>query len=47
MRISGQIHLGIAGARQNLKDGMDPVVFQGLNPTGPEGEFGYKYSEPD
>jgi len=20
---------------------MDPVVFQGLNPTGPEGEFGY------
>jgi isoquinoline 1-oxidoreductase beta subunit len=26
---------------QLLKDGMDPFVFQGLNPTGPEGQFGY------
>jgi isoquinoline 1-oxidoreductase beta subunit len=40
MRISGQSILA-ALLPQNLKDGMDPVVFQGLNPGGTEGEFGY------
>ena len=36
MRISGQSIL--AGVfPQNIKDGKDPVVFQGLNPPGPEG----------
>jgi isoquinoline 1-oxidoreductase beta subunit len=40
MRISGQ-SISASLAPQNLKDGLDPVVFQGLNPTGPEGEFGY------
>src|SRR5712691_8441550 len=40
MRISGQSILA-ALLPQNLKDGMDSVVFQGLNPAGPEGEFGY------
>src|SRR6266571_1383610 len=40
MRISGQSILA-AVLPQNLKDGMDPVVFQGLNPAGPEAEFGY------
>ena len=40
MRISGQSILA-AVFPQNLKDGMDPAVFQGLNPGGAEGEFGY------
>jgi len=40
IRISGQSILA-ALLPQNLKDGMDPVVFQGLNPQGPEAEFGY------
>ncbi len=40
MRISGQSILA-AVLPQNLKDGMDPAVFQGLNPGGAEGEFGY------
>ena len=40
MRIAGQ-SISASLAPQNLKDGLDPVVFQGLNPTGPEGEFGY------
>jgi isoquinoline 1-oxidoreductase beta subunit len=40
MRISGQsIVAGIFP--QNIKDGRDPVVFQGLNAGGPEGAFGY------
>jgi isoquinoline 1-oxidoreductase beta subunit len=40
MRISGQSL--IAGLLpQLLKDGMDPLVFQGLNPGGPEGHCGY------
>jgi isoquinoline 1-oxidoreductase beta subunit len=40
MRISGQsIVAGIAP--QNIKDGKDPVVFQGLNPPGPEASIGY------
>jgi isoquinoline 1-oxidoreductase beta subunit len=40
MRISGQSILATV-LPQNLKDGMDPAVFQGLNPGGAEGEFGY------
>ena len=40
MRISGQSILA-ALLPQNLKDGMDPVVFQGLNPGGTEAAFGY------
>jgi len=41
VRLSSQSILA-AVLPQNLKDGMDPVVFQGWNATGPEGEFGYK-----
>jgi isoquinoline 1-oxidoreductase beta subunit len=40
MRISGQSILASL-APQNLKDGMDPVTFQGLNPSGNESTFGY------
>jgi isoquinoline 1-oxidoreductase subunit beta len=41
MRISGQsIVAGLVP--QNLVDGRDPVVFQGLNPSGAESRFGYK-----
>ncbi len=41
MRISGQsIVAGLLP--QNLVNGRDPVVFQGLNPSGPEGTFSYK-----
>lgn len=40
MRISGQsILAGIFP--QNIKDGKDPVVFQGLNAPGPEASLGY------
>ena len=40
MRISGQsILAGVAP--ENIKDGKDPVVFQGLNPPGPEASIGY------
>jgi isoquinoline 1-oxidoreductase beta subunit len=40
MRISGQsILAGVAPG--NIKDGKDPVVFQGLNASGPEGAFTY------
>ncbi|CAN1493248.1 CoxL Aerobic-type carbon monoxide dehydrogenase, large subunit CoxL/CutL homologs [Rhabdaerophilaceae bacterium] len=40
MRISGQSIL--AGVNpQGLQNGRDPVVFQGLNPGGAEGPFGY------
>ncbi|MET0506945.1 MAG: molybdopterin cofactor-binding domain-containing protein, partial [Burkholderiaceae bacterium] len=28
---------------QNIKDGMDPVAFQGLNPSGPEASIGYTF----
>jgi len=40
MRISGQ---SIVAARipELLQNGRDPLVFQGLNPGGPEGAFGY------
>ena len=41
IRISGQSIL--AGVLpQNLKDGMDPIAFQGLNPGGTEAAFGYE-----
>jgi isoquinoline 1-oxidoreductase beta subunit len=40
MRLSGQSILASVFP-QNLKNGMDPAAFQGLNPNGPEGEFGY------
>ena len=40
MRISGQsIVAGIFP--QNIQNGKDPVVFQGLNPPGPEASIGY------
>jgi isoquinoline 1-oxidoreductase subunit beta len=41
MRISGQSILASL-APQRLKDGMDPVTFQGLNPSGNESAFGYQ-----
>jgi isoquinoline 1-oxidoreductase beta subunit len=40
MRISGQ-SIVAAIAPQNIKDGKDPAVFQGLNPPGPEASIGY------
>jgi isoquinoline 1-oxidoreductase beta subunit len=40
MRIAGQSILASV-APQNIRDGRDPVVFQGLNPGGAEGAFGY------
>jgi isoquinoline 1-oxidoreductase beta subunit len=40
MRISGQ-SISASLAPQNLQNGLDPVVFQGLNPGGTEGTFGY------
>jgi isoquinoline 1-oxidoreductase beta subunit len=40
MRISGQSILASLGP-QSLQNGMDPVVFQGLNPGGAESAFGY------
>ncbi|HXP97340.1 MAG TPA: molybdopterin cofactor-binding domain-containing protein, partial [Telmatospirillum sp.] len=41
MRISGQSILSSL-APQSLQNGMDPVVFQGLNPGGAESAFGYE-----
>ena len=41
MRLSGQSILASLG--QTLKDGKDPVVFQGLNPPGPEASIGYSF----
>ena len=42
MRISGQsILAGVAP--QNIRDGKDPVVFQGLNTTGAESAIGYTF----
>src|SRR6266513_311959 len=41
MRISGQ-SIAAALAPQNLKNGMDPSVFSGLNPGGAENAFGYQ-----
>jgi isoquinoline 1-oxidoreductase subunit beta len=40
MRISGQSILATV-LPSRMVNGMDPVTFQGLNPKGPEGEFGY------
>ena len=40
MRISGQSILASVFP-QNVKDGRDPVVFQGLNAPGPEASLGY------
>jgi len=40
MRISGQSILAFVNP-QNLQNGKDPFVFQGLNPGGTEGVFGY------
>ena len=42
MRISGQ-SIVAAVFPQNIKDGKDPVVFQGLNPPGPEASIGYTF----
>jgi isoquinoline 1-oxidoreductase beta subunit len=42
MRISGQSILASV-APQNVINGKDPVVFQGLNPTGPEAAIGYSF----
>jgi isoquinoline 1-oxidoreductase subunit beta len=42
MRLSGQSIL--AGVfPQNIRDGVDPVAFQGLNPGGPEAAIGYSF----
>ncbi len=40
MRIAGQSILAQV-APQNIRNGLDPVVFQGLNPPGPEASIGY------
>jgi isoquinoline 1-oxidoreductase subunit beta len=40
MRLSGQSILA-AVRPEGMQNGKDPVVFQGLNPSGPENEFGY------
>ena len=42
MRIAGQSILATV-APQNIKNGKDPVVFQGLNPPGPEASIGYTF----
>src|SRR5271169_481288 len=43
MRISGQsISASLAPERMD-PSGMDPVVFQGLSPNSPEGNFGYQF----
>ena len=41
LRISGQSILASLNP-QGLQNGMDPVVFQGFNPGGAEGQFGYE-----
>ena len=41
MRISGQ-SISAALRPEGLRSGMDPVVFQGLNPAGAEGQFSYE-----
>lgn len=42
MRLAGQSIFATV-APQTIKDGKDPVVFQGLNPTGPEASIGYSF----
>jgi len=41
MRISAPSILAHVAPARLTKDGMDPVAFQGLNPGGTEGQFGY------
>ena len=43
MRISGQSILASVSP-QSIKDGKDPVVFQGLNAPGPEASIGYTFA---
>lgn len=45
MRVSGQSILAIVAivAPQNIVNGKDPVVFQGLNTSGPEVSIGYLF----
>lgn len=42
MRIAGQSILSTV-APQSIREGRDPVVFQGLNPSGPEASIGYSF----
>jgi isoquinoline 1-oxidoreductase subunit beta len=42
MRIAGQSILATV-APQNIQNGKDPVVFQGLNASGPEASIGYTF----
>ena len=42
MRIAGQSILATVNP-QMIRDGKDPVVFQGLNPPGPEASIGYTF----
>jgi isoquinoline 1-oxidoreductase subunit beta len=42
MRIAGQSILATV-APQNIQNGRDPVVFQGLNASGPEASIGYSF----
>lgn len=41
MRLSSPSILASAAPQRLARDGRDPVAFQGLNPQGPEGQFGY------
>ena len=41
MRISGQ-SIAASLAPERMENGMDPIVFQGLTPNSPEGNFGYQ-----
>jgi isoquinoline 1-oxidoreductase subunit beta len=41
MRISGQSILAAIAPARLAEGGRDPIVFQGLNPGGAEGQFGY------
>jgi len=41
MRIASQSILAFAAPQRLAQGGMDPIAFQGLNPSGPEGQFGY------
>lgn len=41
MRISGPSILASVAPSRMGAGGMDPIAFQGLNPTGPEGQLGY------
>jgi isoquinoline 1-oxidoreductase beta subunit len=43
VRISGQ-SITASNTPQNIKDGKDPAVFQGLNAAGPESQIGYTFS---